>query len=993
MCRFLFGACCQLQGSVDAAIEAEGAANINDEVQSAAAQYYESYGHQQQNPGLSYNEIKLEEASNKRPSSSSSSNQLGVVINNIYNSGGLENDEIHHFNAVDENLANENYLNSVSHTPEVFIVDHESVSVSSPSPEYGATASTSSTSLPPLSSYFPSSSTQSNRPVSEAEMYLPPSSSVSTLGYQELPTRIPTGPYEIANPSTGIDTENHLQNFAAVSDAIFNSQSTDFTQSGITHPGVDAVIIGEDDSTGYGGGGADSSFTVPSSTERLSTSSTTEHFLSTTTTKTFPIRPFFRPKPDQDVAQAGENFVLVQTINHDSPVSNTPSVVVTSSSSTGSSPAASSSNKPQQSTMSENDIESIESIILMLNDTKTGPQYNSDGGSSTAQPIYEFLSSTSGATYFDSPSRPATIYGSVGTAATAQSTASIDYDKYGPSSYYITTNVPSSSVPIVSSGKPSTSYVFNSADTTRRPIQVHSTISSSYGDVSHHHNNNHISIPSSTLSPPQKVSATKRPILLTSASFATTKPSTQHYQSSTPIEQDDDEVIITTTSLKPTTQKKTKRPNVKISTAKPPSTSYVTGPTTALPKKPNTTQKQTTFSHTTHRPATRPTNKINRKNITDTSVTLHQTPTTQQSYVFEHIVQSKPILQQSQLYATTDHPNPTVHITPKPSVNAVTSSTWTYQPNFVSQYTTPIIKSPSTSFVIHSSPTFSPSGSYDYASSPSYSGSSPSYGGSSYGSSPSYGSTPSHRDPGNEIDDNGYFNGLSSTYRPPPQRTPPAPVAVSSFYSTQQDPSSTPTYPSVLYSTPSFGPEVIEFSTLKDDFYTPQNDLSNFPPVRNPNLNISSGSGSVLDEYDISTPLFVEDEVLNDKMGLLVSKIVESLQGNFEQLVDVVNDDKVPATQMDPIGATSPRPAATTIKRPTAAGTTKKPAVKATTKKPTTSAVARPGTTGTTKRPTGVRAPTTTTTTKKPAATGQQGPKRTTKKPATNTSKRPVTKV
>lgn len=945
---------------------------LESNAQSAAAQSYESYGHQQQNHhfdqsnesptgssagGIGYNEIKIEEHLGGHRPTINQHHSSNVVINNVYG-GSLDDDSI---NTVDSQN-NENYLNSASEDPELFFVDNDSVSVSSPSPEYGSSPSTSS--------YFPSS-TFSNRPISDAEMYLPPSSTIMVAQpHQELPTRIPTGPYDVSSiGASGSENGFTPEHFGIVSDAILNSQSTDFTHSGITHPGVDAVIIGEDN-TAYGG----SSISIPSSTERLTSTSTETDMYPSSTEQVHKVtyaKPAFRPKPTKKPSN-GDKYVLVQTINHDSPIK-TETLA-----------------KPQ-GTMSDNDIESIESIILMLNDTKTGPQYNT--GSST-EAAYDH--SSAGSTYTGSAQASFSIYGTQGTAQ--PSTSNIDYEKYGPSSYYITTKLPATNPAEL----PSTSYVFN-PQPTRRPISVQSTIASSYGAVSPEINSDHLHVPSSSLSPPvnDHVAITKRPVILTAASFATTtiKPSTNYVYISTPTRRPisaDDIVVSSTTKEPTTTNKKTKRPNTKIPTTRLPSTSFVTGPTTPRPKKTTAATKSpsTSFVYTstaTRQPTTRPTNKINnRKNATNDFPTImlrpaygdYPTSTPQENIAYEHVIQSKPLGQQPYVQISTENPSPTVHITPKPTVNLVTSSTWTQQPSLINRYTTPIIKSPSTSYIFSPVSTMRPGG--GASATPIFS--------SGYGSSITYSSSPANKNPDtSDFDDPGYY-GISSTHRP---STAPQAVTASSVY-TVYDPTA-PVFPGFYGSTPSFGPEVIEYSTLKDEFYTSPNDYNNFPPVRNPNLNISSGAaGGAMDEYDISTPAFVEDEALNDKMGLLVSKIVESLSGNFEQLADVVYDDTV--VQADPI-ATSARPA-TTVKRPTTgAGTTRKPAQRVTSKKPSTNA-AKPATTNTkppsrpsavtTKRPGGTKV-----STAKPA-NSSQNPKRTTKKPPTtlNATKKPaVTKV
>jgi len=86
-----------------------------------------------------------------------------------------------------------------------------------------------------------------------------------------------------------------------------------------------------------------------------------------------------------------------------------------------------------------------------------------------------------------------------------------------------------------------------------------------------------------------------------------------------------------------------------------------------------------------------------------------------------------------------------------------------------------------------------------------------------------------------------------------------------------------------------------------DDETAAPDDLINFPPVRNPNLNISASISQqekptivetynktgypdieLISENDIPTPTFVEDDLLTNKVDAFVNKIVESLQGNFQ---------------------------------------------------------------------------------------------------------------
>ncbi|KAF5301626.1 hypothetical protein FQA39_LY10673 [Lamprigera yunnana] len=125
------------------------------------------------------------------------------------------------------------------------------------------------------------------------------------------------------------------------------------------------------------------------------------------------------------------------------------------------------------------------------------------------------------------------------------------------------------------------------------------------------------------------------------------------------------------------------------------------------------------------------------------------------------------------------------------------------------------------------------------------------------------------------------------------------------------------------------------------DYYTPQievetsvNDLINFPPVRNPNLNISA---SVYND-GFTTPLFLEDDALNIKMENFVNKIVQSLQEPFQGLKDVVYNKNTTifteVTTKKPVKKTTVTNAKpTSAKKPS----TKKPSSASTTKRTTIS--------------------------------------------------------
>lgn len=852
------------------------------------------------------------------------SNQHGALASN-YGAASNEDDSS---NDVDAQLSQTN--NRFSVPPNAVVVDNDSVSVSSPSPEYASSPGFSSV------SNYNSPSTSSTEDYASASLAFGAQSQ-----QDELPTQITTGHYEASGLSgSGSDgvIASGPDSYADFADQIMHIQSGDFTHSGITHPGVDAVIV-DQDSTGYGG--PSNGLSSPSAPEHTPTPTTEKTTMSSssTTERTFKVthaKPAFRPKPTKVIqinTPDSDKYVLIQTINHDVEV---PVKVATPT--------------KQNSAMTDNDIESIESIILMLNDTKTGPQYNSDGSSTEpGSTIY----------YGD---HTATIYGVQGSTShqQQQSTASIDYNKYGSSSHYVTEKIAASSPK-----PPSTSYVY-SPQPTGRPIQVQSTISSSYGAVFQDINPVHLNVPSSSEGYFSSGSdfVTQRPIAITTASFITAskQPSTNylyaHPTSVRPLVQDP---VPTTLS--------TKKPQ----TTRPPSSTYGSTSRPKIPEPTTVKLPSTSFVYSSTAPPkriTKPTNKVNpsRKNVTisgrpTSNVLSSPAPST---ILYEEVIHSKPIGQVNVAASvTTEQPSPTVHITPKPTSNQVTSSFWSQSPTHLNHYTTPTINAPSNSYIYH--PVTTPQPNYDY-STPSYT--------TAYGSPIIY--TSSHPTKSNtqtnDFNDGGY-HGPPSTLRPG---------------SNNQDFGYTSGAPQTTFYGPTFGPEVqhfVEYSTIHDEVDTSQNDLNNFPPVRNPNLNTTSNVVQPPAE-NIATPTFVEDEVLNDKMGVLVSKIVESLQGNFEELADVVYDDVV---QQDP---TTLRPASNT-KRPSVPSTkkpvvTKKPATLSARPANTTKATARP--VATTKKPTVVRVSTV-----KPVVSTATPAKRTTKKPAAATTvstKKPVvTKV
>lgn len=1235
LCSFLFGACCQIQGSVDSPLVVE-----HELVQqSAAAASYESYGLSKKKPaagGLSGESGSI--FATRKPITASSPGYNGNQF--VYtsssgsagsapNSNGLDEDSS---NTIDGAIGNGYETTAVLHRPQHFAIDPETGMVGPSSTLYasrplsaaatsapliGLSASSSSPSGPQSDETYVTASASGSSASGAASAYGSSSAHVSTA-HSEYPTRIPTGPYDDGTSTVADDgiTPDH---YGLLTDDILSGQSAEFTHSDITHPGVDAVIV-----DGYGSGAGAGSGTGSSATgseqlaEEQQDTRTTVQTPTTVfvTEKTVFLRPAFRPKTtttstttvatpiavtntDNRVSDAGNaaasgsahingatsptgTAVLLDTTSTGagSGIGSATALDTGSASSTGigsgtatgsgSATAAGSAtatatgsgtgpdtahNKPQ-GTMSDNDIESIESIILMLNDTQTGPQYNAN---STEKLTASSLGQSS-------PSSASTSTYSSTNSASSSTTSTTE--KLTASSYY---------------RPPSTSYVY-SPQPTRRPIQVQSTIASSYGAVQHAANADvdtagFHSVQASSESIAEHILAiTKRPSLITAASFATTKqPTTQQYHH-VPAEVT---VSASTTIHGPSNHNK-------VSTRLPPSTSYVTGPTTPRPMKTpapiasssttaTTTTTNTVLFSPSRRPPpsiTKPTNKINppRRNQTLAAVMEPSTvyifrptlngyqssvnaadnsggsssgissstgttspdyyvpstaPSSSNSYAprpqpqhplfYEHVVQSRPIIQYGSASdvmtgstnapsttshvlhhsssavpattylqtkpppstvvstiassaaskrpspspvtppttaatfhrtpstsTTTEPPHPTVLITPKPTANqqATTTNTWpqyvvhhSTQQDTPPSYATPVVKVPSTSYIYNGAiSTVRPSAAFLEHSSAQQHLDYPSGFGPAFHSSNS----------------NSYHASASASAAASASGS--ASSALPLHYLRPQTVSSTD-FEDPGYYGPTTTPPAVETVTT-------QFDQNNFPPVRNPGLNMTAsvgslggGTGNVVgiggvsggaggggggsvggvgiaaDDYaDISTPDFVEDEALNDKMGLLVSKIVESLQGNFEQLADVVYDDVV---VRDPVVSTKRPPAQAANNNAASASaasgtTTKRPATtvtRITTRRPGTTAI-KPATSGsssssssrptarpavavaadatataqqqvTTKRPTASKA--TTVPTKKPTTTSA---KRTTKRPPTTvaaaavTTRRPtVTKV
>ncbi|CAO1389570.1 unnamed protein product [Diamesa serratosioi] len=466
-------------------------------------------------------------------------------------------------------------------------------------------------------------------------------------------------------------------------------------------------------------------------------------------------KPIFKLKPQQS---STEKYILVQTISHDNEIQPT--------------------KKP-----STND--SIHSIMMMLNDTNPGPAYDTIDDSSS--------------TYY------------AASTPSYESTSSINYSKYGPTSYYITTKVPHRSTTV---HVPSTSYVYSS-NPTRRPA------------------------PTTTRFP-----------LVTKSSNKVKESFTKSPQRPTP--------------------------------ANVPSTSYLysPNPVTQRPGVKKTTVNKSEIKKTTAKPAV--TVKKPLSNVDNNIVVISGG-------------------------GVTKNPSPTVHITPKPVTNLMTTST-------MNEFTK-LKKRPTNG-----------AGSADdvesYSTTPT-----------SFISSSVY--VPAIQDFHNE----GYFVVTHHPGRPDEH-------VVSSSTAIYTNSIGSDGKPIVLTYDPLKRPSLAE--TLNnanvDKIIIPSmttDDLSNFPPVRNPNLNMTNTNNVVMDELDISTPTFIEDDLLDSKMDLLVSKIVASLQGNFDNLVDIVYERKNVSTAEHDIGNLNKN--GTILKDPISDSTNKKPiTVKPAATKPVNKPVTKP---------------------------------------------------
>ncbi|CRK97944.1 CLUMA_CG011317, isoform A [Clunio marinus] len=360
---------------------------------------------------------------------------------------------------------------------------------------------------------------------------------------------------------------------------------------------------------------------------------------------------------------------------------------------------------------------------------------------------------------------------------------------------------------------------------------------------------------------------------------------------------------------KTTTVKNANRIKITSTTQSPPTTTPPNVPSTSYVYSPKPIRKRPTVTSSTVSPST-----LIKKQTTN--IVKKTTPK-------PLIIVKKPTSNVGGNYVVisgggiTKHPSPTVHITPKPIVNILTSSTVNQMSNIQTKRPSGI-NAPKPSSSVTERPVFMSTTPGTFISSSIY--------------------VPAIQDFHNE----GYF---VVTHQPAA-----AGVSSTAVY----------TINSGILNSNDVKLSENDSVDLNDETSVINNDdLSNFPPVRNPNLNLTAVN-TVINEAEISTPEFVDDEKLTSKIDLLVTKLVASMQGNLENLIDIVYERKnvttveqnlinvkkngtIQATKPTKVSNTKPSNVKVTTKAPTrgttgrpSQQTTKKTATKATTKKPST---------------------------------------------------------
>ncbi|XP_063697796.1 serine protease filzig [Culicoides brevitarsis] len=658
-------------------------------------------------------------------------------------------------------------------------------------------------------------------------------------------------------------------------------------------------------------------------TETSNYPTTTFYRKSTSTTEkpqhntrvTYP-KPQFRPKPTKE---STNNYILVQTVSNER-------------------------YNDSKTAVSEPNLESIESIILMLNDTNPGPSYDTDisteriAPDSTEMGYYSTYSDEYDTTqYSTNRYRPVT--------RKPASRPSFYTTTFQPDSYQEETEMYSSPYsqtkrPNIEAIKAQTTYSyydpsFQSGSSTHyfSPSTNSISVSSSKKPYSKPTTQITYSTAAPTIEIIKTTVGSKQPSTFsTSAGTKVNKIKTPTSASSRPSSSSSTtstRPISTTQRIKVSSTQKQSTTSTK-GTRKPPSTSYVYSPYPT--KRPGASEKTSTSA--------KPTKKISQSQLVTAGTRLPG----------EFIVQSKPVTQarptSSNSYfsvqdsVTSSRPNPTVYITPKPNVNLITSSNYGNNPGGSS----------------------TPGGTNKISTGNMPQG----------GISVIYNENPAVLIPAPaDFDNEGYF-GVSTTMRPISDQHL---VTQTSIFTIGKRPSTihvfAPTTPSsVLHYN-----DINDYKTgqtsmipIKGVTHAATDDLINFPPVRNPNLNLTNGvppgvhtGVNFSEEEDTAetTPVFVEDEVLHNKMDLLVSKIVASLQNNFDDLADMVyerrnvtilKDPSEDAATLKPSRRPTTRKPITTTKR--AKVTTTKRPLKATSKKPATTKKPSSSKRPSTKRPT-----------------------------------------
>ncbi|EAT35004.1 AAEL012797-PA [Aedes aegypti] len=473
---FLFGTCCELPLSNDASMVTDSLMeqfNYTDDMEttsqsplsSAIASQYEKFGSQLSGSGtgygpvINYEPIKLENpvkessdstGSASMPSAASSEKPLFNKLDNNY----ITNDDL------DEDIM-QSSLNS-----HMYQLSDNAVSVYSPSTSNIKSEEIDiGTTIPPppvpsevsyvkidnhnnvYSSEIPSSLNKYNEHFSDANGASAPSIESST-------DITSSGVQIIANQ---IYQENQL-----------------FDHSDITHPEAETDLFNEN-------GAVDQSYAGPN--DFANQEIATEVLTTEKPVKITHPKPQFKPKPKPTQATEPNNYVLVHTISSDT---------------------KDSENQTTKPTVSVNNIHSIESIILMLNETNLGPQYETDSDTK-----HDNVTETS-----QTPP-PET------TSQASYATSSIDYEKYGPTSFYITkpqkTSPPTT---LLSTKVPSTSYVYSPKPTRRpilEPVVVQATLlTSGYGTTAVTQKDPAISVSTATKR------TTKRPTTTTTSTTTTT---------------------------------------------------------------------------------------------------------------------------------------------------------------------------------------------------------------------------------------------------------------------------------------------------------------------------------------------------------------------------------------------------------------------------------------------------------------------------------------